>query len=59
MSVEIAALCGRLVAVEALEAGQASVNAPMPRHAAAPREFLPADVALIGLNIGNSDKICS
>jgi hypothetical protein len=49
MSVEISALCGRLVAVEALEAGQAGVNAPMPRHAAAPWEFLTADVALIRL----------
>ncbi len=49
MSVEITALCGRLVAVEALEAGQAGVNAPMPRHAAAPREFLTADVALVRL----------
>jgi hypothetical protein len=49
MSVEITALCGRLVAVEALEAGQAGVNAPMPRHAAATREFLTADVALVRL----------
>jgi hypothetical protein len=34
-------------------------NAQMPRHAAAPVKFLSADVALIGLNIGNGDKICS
>ncbi len=29
----------------------------MPRHAAAPREFLPADVALIRLTIGNNKKV--
>jgi hypothetical protein len=29
----------------------------MPRHAAAPREFLSADVALVWLTIGNNIKI--
>jgi hypothetical protein len=29
----------------------------MPRHAAALWEFLPADVALVGLNKGTNDKI--
>ena len=47
--IQITTLRRRLITVVTLKAWQARVNAPMPRHTAAPRKLLPAEVALVGL----------
>ncbi len=49
VSIEVSALGGGLVAVVALEAWQPRVDAPVPRHAAAPWELLTTNVTLVRL----------